>query len=58
MSGEKGKHYNFSKDYKALPIKKRVSLIKIARVLLNLQKENKAVLADAGSCKKQERMSL
>jgi hypothetical protein len=39
--------YDFSKDYKDLPVKKRVNLIKIARNLLKQQKENNALLADA-----------
>jgi hypothetical protein len=44
MNKKVRKPYDFGKDYKALPVKKRVSLIKIARTLLNQQKENNALL--------------
>jgi hypothetical protein len=48
MGGKVNKEpYDFSKDYKDLPVKKRVGIIKIARNLLKLQKENNALLADA-----------
>jgi hypothetical protein len=46
MSMKKDKPYDFSKDYKVLPVKKRVRLIMIARTLLKVQKGNKAILAD------------
>jgi hypothetical protein len=49
--------YDFSKDYKALPVKKRVRLIMIARTLLKIQKEN-ADMAVALHCEKQRCMSL
>jgi hypothetical protein len=38
---------DFSKEYKTLPVKKRVRLIKIAKTLLKQQQENKTLLADA-----------
>jgi hypothetical protein len=47
MDGKVKEPYDFGKDYKDLPVKKRVSLIKIARTLLKQQKENNALLADA-----------
>ena len=47
MGSEKNKKsYDFSKDYKALPIKKRVTLILIAKNLLKQQQENNALLAE------------
>jgi hypothetical protein len=55
MRGKKEKHYDFSKEYKVLPVKKRVRLIMIARTLLKLQKENAVTLTDSGSCEKVER---
>jgi len=58
MSGKKERPNDFEKEYKALPIKKRVSLIQIARNLLKLQKENSVTLADSGSYEKQGCMSL
>ena len=39
-------HYDFTNDYKKLPIKKRVNLIKIAKNLLRQQMEDRALLAD------------
>jgi len=48
----KAKPYDFQKDYKKLPVKKRVSLIKIARKLLIQQKENNALLDDTKPKKK------
>ena len=36
--------YVFGKDFKNLPVKKRVSLIKIARTLLFFQKESNTLL--------------
>jgi hypothetical protein len=57
MSGKvKSKFYDFEKEYKALPVKKRLRLIMIARNLLKLQKENDTLLAYAGSCEKMEIM--
>jgi hypothetical protein len=59
MNGKvKVETYDFSKDYKALPVKKRVRLIMIARTLLKIQKENTVTLARAGSCEKQRYISL
>jgi hypothetical protein len=52
MNGKKGKPCDFGTEYKALPIKKRVGLIKVARNLLKLQKDNAAMFADSGSRKK------
>jgi len=42
----KAKPYDFEKDYKKLPVIKRVRLIKIARKLLIQQKEDAVILAD------------
>jgi hypothetical protein len=54
MNGKvKVETYDLSKDYKALPVKKRVRLIMIARTLLKIQKENTVTLAVASSCEKQ-----
>ena len=46
---QKEKPFEFEKEYKGLPVKKRVGLIKIARNLLKQQKDNNATLADADS---------
>ena len=40
------KVYEFTGDYRKLPIKKRASLIIIAKNLLRLQRENNALLTD------------
>jgi hypothetical protein len=48
----KAESYDFGKEYKALPVRKRVILITIARTLLKLQKENAVTFTDADSCKK------
>jgi hypothetical protein len=45
----KGKSYNFDKDFKELSVTKRVSVVKMVRNLLKIQKEDKAILADATS---------
>jgi hypothetical protein len=50
----KAKPYDFQKDYKKLPVKKRVGLIKIARKLLNQQKEDAVILADSTKPKKKK----
>jgi len=42
----KEKQVDLHKEYRDLPIKKRVSLIMIARNLLKLQKEKNAIIAD------------
>jgi hypothetical protein len=55
MSEKKGKPYDLSNDYKALPVKKRAGLIKIARTLLKLQKENAVVLGDTPPNKKSDK---
>jgi len=47
MNEKKAKPYDFEKEYKKLPVKKRVGLIAIARKLLNQQKEDAVMLADA-----------
>jgi hypothetical protein len=47
MTEKKDKPYDFCNEYKALPVKKRTGLIKIAKNLLKLQKENNAILAIA-----------
>jgi len=52
------KPYDFSNDYKKLPVKKRVGLIKIAKILLNQQKENTAILSDTIPPKENERQGL
>jgi hypothetical protein len=57
MSGKKGKPYDFENDYKALPVKKRLRLIMIAKTLLKVQKEG-ADMAAALHCEKQRCMSL
>ena len=44
---KENKPYDFTTDYKKLPVKKRVGLIRIAKNLLNQQEENNAILADA-----------
>jgi len=50
MNGEIGqKSYDFTKDYKGLPIKKRVGLILLAKSLLEKQKKNTALLTDASA---------
>ena len=41
------KAYEFTSDYRKLPIKKRANLIIIAKNLLRLQRENNALLTDA-----------
>ena len=41
------KPYDFINDYRELPVKKRVSLIMIAKKLLLQQKEYNALLADS-----------
>jgi len=50
----KAKPYDFEGEYKKLPVIKRVSLIKIARKLLNQQKENNALLADTPKPKRKK----
>ena len=47
--------FDFEKEYKGLPVKKRVGLIKIARNILKLQKESADTLADAPNPKKEKR---
>jgi hypothetical protein len=37
--------YNFDKDFKGLPAKNRITLIKAAKTLLKVQKEDFAILA-------------
>jgi hypothetical protein len=49
MSRKKAETYDFSKEYKALPVKKRVRLITIAKILLKLQRESWRFMA-YGSC--------
>jgi len=53
MREKKAKPYDFEKEYKKLPVKKRVGLIAIARKLLNQQKEDAVMLADAPIPKKE-----
>ena len=54
MGDIKGKKPNdFTSDYKKLPVKKRVGLIKVARNLLKQQQENNAILADVLPSKKE-----
>ena len=43
---KKEKPYDFDKEYKGLPVIKKVDIIKIARNLLKQQKENTALIAD------------
>jgi hypothetical protein len=50
--------YDFSNDYKILPAKKRVTLIKIARNLLKQQKEDSILLADIPLPIREERQEL
>jgi len=50
----KAKPYDFEKDYKKLPVIKRVGLIKIARKLLIQQKENNAILDDTPKPKRKK----
>lgn len=50
--------YDFSKDYKLLPVKNRVNLIKIARNLLKQQKEDSVLLAGAPLPIGEERQDL
>ena len=40
-------YYNFTNDYKKLPIKSRASLIETAKNLLRQQKEDSALLVNA-----------
>ena len=47
--GIEGKAYDFTKDYKKLPIKKRLGLIRTAKNLLKQQKKDLKTIADA-SC--------
>jgi hypothetical protein len=43
----KGKSYYFDKDFKELSASKRIKVVKMVRNLLKIQKEDKAMLADA-----------
>jgi hypothetical protein len=51
---EKANTYDFEKEYKKLPVIKRVRLIKIARKLLIQQKENNALLDDTPKPKRKK----
>jgi hypothetical protein len=47
QEGVKGESYDFSKDFKVLSHKEKRELVKNAKTLLKLQRENLSMLADA-----------
>jgi len=44
-----GKPYHFDKDFKELYAKQRLSVVKMVRNLLKIQKEDESILADVSS---------
>lgn len=50
---KKEKQVDLHKEYRDLPIKKRVNVIMIAKNLLKLQNEKNAIIADASMPKKE-----
>jgi hypothetical protein len=50
--------YDYGIDFRFLTSKEKRGILKNAKHLLKLQKENNALLATAGSCEKQRCMSL
>ncbi|MDR0455563.1 MAG: hypothetical protein LBH20_02615 [Treponema sp.] len=58
QAGGKVGTYDYKSDFLILTLKEKWVILKNARHLLKLQKENAVVLADVGSCEKQRRISL
>ena len=54
QEGRKAETYDYLSDFQILPLKEKRGILKNAKHLLKLQKEDAVILADTGSCEKME----
>jgi len=53
-----GKPYHFDKDFKELRAKQRISVVKMVRNLLKIQKEDKSILTDVSTLPTENQRSI